>query len=58
MEVNVPRSGDYTFTKTDRVGIRSKELGKGLRFLGSQDTPYSVYHRCQQKRYLGKLDQY
>ena len=33
-EANIPRLGDYAFTRTDRVGIRSKELSKGLRFLG------------------------
>ena len=35
IEVDIPRLGDYTFTRIDGVGIRSKELSKGLRFLGS-----------------------
>jgi hypothetical protein len=45
IEVNIPRSGGYTFTRIDRVGIRSKKLSKGLGFLGSQGTPYGVYYR-------------
>ena len=34
IEVNIPRLGGYAFTRIDRVGIRSKELSKGLRFPG------------------------